>query len=430
MKVLLVNTYETQGGAAIACKRLLAALNKSSDVEAKLLVNLRQSQTTNEEVCEVADTKLKKFIRKYRFILEKVLFMPFEVSKKERFSFSTAYLGTDISRNPLVQEADILHIHWTNHSFLSHKDIQRLIQLKKPVVVTMHDMWYFTGGCHYSGECTHFTQECGNCKFLNHPDPKDLSHKIRNTKSMIYSDNMTFVACSSWLAGVGRTSSLLQGFPVINIPNPIDTTVFQKKDKLDSRKTFNLPADKLLILYVAAKVDDERKGYKYLSAALKELYESDSALEKNLEVVVMGNVKDQEEIQFYFPTHFLGGLSNLDMIISCYNAVDLFVAPSLEDNLPNTIIESMACGTPVVAFHTGGIPEIIDHKYNGYLAEYKNPKDLINGITWVISESDLSEKCVKKIASTFSEEMVCSQFTALYRSLLDGVPANNYKGGE
>lgn len=415
MKVLLINTFETQGGAAIACKRLLTALNKTSDVEAKLLVDLRQ--TDNEQVVEVADTKLKKFIRKYRFILEKVFFIPFEASKKERFSFSTAYLGTNISKNPLVHEADILHIHWTNNSFLSHENLRQLIELKKPIVVTLHDMWYFTGGCHYSGECTNFTQNCGNCKFLKYPNQRDFSYKIQNAKKNIYSDNMTFVACSSWLAGVGRTSSLLQDFPVINIPNPIDTGIFKRMDKRASREALKLPLDKTLILYVAAKVDDERKGYKYLSEALKGLYESDSVIKKDIEVVVMGNVKDHGEIQFYFPTHFLGSLSNTDTIVSCYNAVDLFIAPSLEDNLPNTIIESMACGTPVVAFDTGGIPDIIDHQLNGYLAKYKDASDLINGVEWLISQSDVSEKCQQKIQTTFSENLVSSKFIDLYRSL-------------
>lgn len=418
MKVLLINTYETQGGAAIACKRLLTALNKTTDVEAKLLVDLRQKSTTHEQVYELADSKFKKFIHKYRFIFEKLLFIPLEVAKKERFAFSTARFGSNISRHPLVREADILHIHWANNSYLSLENIRQLTRLNKPVVVTMHDMWYFTGGCHYSGECTNFMRECGNCHFLKNPHPKDLSYQIRKEKSGIYAENMTFVACSSWLAEVGRTSSLLQGHRVINIPNPIDTSVFVQRDKLAARKIFNLPENKLLILYVAAKVDDERKGYKYLSEALKALYESDNPVKQDIEVVVMGNVKDQQEaIQFYFPTHFLGGLSDQDTIVSCYNAADVFVAPSLEDNLPNTIIESMACGTPVVAFHTGGIPEIIDHKYNGYLAEYKNASDLVQGINWTISESELSGKCREKITNTFSEEVVSARFKALYESV-------------
>ncbi|MNU79752.1 putative teichuronic acid biosynthesis glycosyltransferase TuaC [compost metagenome] len=415
MKVLLINTFETQGGAAIACKRLYTALNKREELEVGLLVNERQ--TNDIGIVEVADTKLKKFIRKYRFFLEKGFFMLKEVSKKERFSFSTAFLGSDISKHSLVQEADILHIHWTNNSFLSHKNLEQLIRLNKPTVITMHDMWYFTGGCHYAGECTGFMRDCGNCKFLKNPKAHDLSCQIKKRKEQIYAPNITFVACSTWLADVAKTSSLLRTSKVMSIPNPIDTSVFTKQNKLESRSRFNLPVDKTLILYVAAKVDDERKGYKYLAAALKKLHDSDSTLKKNLEVIVMGNVKDREEIDFHFPTHFVGSLSKTDAIVSCYNAADLFIAPSLEDNLPNTIIESMACGTPVVAFNTGGIPDIIDHKNNGYLAEYKSAEDLINGIIWIISEPEISNKCISKIENTFSENLVAEKFIQLYSQL-------------
>ncbi|MDR0801809.1 glycosyltransferase [Fluviicola sp.] len=418
MKILLINTFETQGGAAIAAKRLLVALNKTAKLEANLLVN--ESQTKSEHVYEVADTKLKKRIRKYRFILEKVFFMFYEVSEKERFAFSTGKLGTPVSRHPLVREADILHIHWINHSFLSYKQLGELMRLNKPVVITLHDMWYFTGGCHYSGECNRFMQACGDCKFLKHPHDTDLSSRGWKAKKAIYTNKITFVACSNWLADVAKTSSLLQGNRVLAIPNPIDTTVFRRKDKAASRKQFGLPENKTLLLYVAAKADDERKGYKYLSAALKKMFDSEAVIKKNLEIVVMGNVKDRSEIQFYFPTHFTESLSDPETIVACYNAVDLFVAPSLEDNLPNTLIESMACGTPVVAFNTGGIPDIIDHRLNGYLARYRDTDDLIHGIEWVIRQTEISGQCIAKVESAFSESIVAEKFIRLYEQLTAG----------
>ncbi len=418
MKVLLINTYEAQGGAAIACKRLLKALNKSTEVEAKLLVNLRQNDTRNEQVYEVADTRYKKLIRKYRFYLEKILFIPFEVSEQERFAFSTAYFGTDISKNPLVKEADILHIHWTNQSFLSYKNIKQLVDLGKPVFVTMHDMWYFTGGCHHSRGCMNFTKDCGNCQFLKNAGPTDLSYKSLKKKRHAYDSNMTFIACSNWLADLAKQSSLLQRNLVTTIPNPIDTGIFLKKEKSIARKTFNLPENKTLILYAAARVDDERKGYKYLVNAMKAIRDSDLEIKNHVEIIVMGNVKNKEDIDFHFPTHFLGSLSKVDEIVDCYNAADLFVTPSLEENLPNTIIESMACGTPAVAFSIGGIPDIIDHKTNGYLANYRDTQDLVNGIEWVIAQKDIAEKCIEKVENTFSEQIVSRRFIELYQSIL------------
>lgn len=416
MKVTIISTYETHGGGSIAAKRLSLALNKTSEVEAKLLVDL--AQTKDPQVTEVANTKWKKRWRKFHFILERVLFIPFELSKKERYSFSTAYFGTDISKHPLVQEADVLHLHWVNQNFLSHKNIRQLIELGKPMVITMHDVWYFTGGCHYTRECDHFTKNCGNCILIKHAGESDLSRKAWKIKHDMYSDRMKFVACSNWLADLAKTSSLLKLEQVSCIPNPIDRSVFNQKDKQLSRKVFSLPEDKILILYVAVKVDNERKGYHYLSAALKKIYESDSALKKDIEIIVMGGVDDPSLVNFYFPTHFLGRLSNVDAIVSCYNAADLFIAPSLEDNLPNTIVESISCGTPVVAFNIGGIPDIIEHKYNGYLAAYKDESDLVNGIEWVLAQPDISEKCLEKAEKTFSEDVVSPQFIDLYRSIL------------
>ena len=416
MKILVISTYETHGGGSIAAKRLTIALNKTREVEAKLLVN--SAQTKDPQVIEVADTKLKERMRKLRFILERILFIPYELSKKERYSFSTAYFGTDISQHPLVQEADILHFHWINQGFLSHSNLRQLIQLGKPIIVTMHDVWYFTGGCHYTRECDHFMKSCGNCILIKHAGENDLSRKAWNIKHEMYSDKMKFVACSNWLAELARTSSLLDSNQVSCIPNPIDRSVFNRKDKILSRKAFNLPENKILILFVAVKVDNERKGYHYLSAALKNLFESDSPIKKDIEIVVMGGVDDPSQVNFYFPTHFLGRLSNIDSIVACYNSADLFIAPSLEDNLPNTIVESISCGTPVVAFNTGGIPDIIDHKQNGYLAAYKDELDLVNGIEWVLTQPGISEKCLEKAENTFSEGVVSPQFIDLYRSLL------------
>lgn len=418
MKVLIISTYETHGGGSIAAKRLSMALKKTTDAEVNFLVDL--AQTKDPQVTEVSNTKFKKRIRKFWFILESILFIPFELSKKERYSFSTARFGTDISKHPLVREADILHLHWVNQGFLSHKNIRQLIRLGKPIVVTMHDVWYFTGGCHYTRECPNFMQSCGNCILIKYPSENDMSHKAWKIKEEMYamSDKMKFVACSNWLANLGRSSSLLRSKDVSCIPNPIDISVFNRKDKILSRKKFNLPEDKILILYVAVKIDNERKGYQYLSAAMKELYESNSPLKDKLEVVVMGGVEDPSRVNFYFPTHFLGSLRDPDTIVACYNSADLFIAPSLEDNLPNTIVESIACGTPVVAFNVGGIPDIIDHKQNGYLAVYKDKSDLINGIEWVLAQEGISDRCLEKAQNTFAEQVVAPQFMDLYKSLL------------
>lgn len=414
MKILIISTSDIIGGAAIAAKRMTKALRDSGQ-DAKMLVNIKSGNEIF--VQEYAQSSFKKKLTTFIKLFEKILFIPKEISKQERYSFSTALFGENLLQHPLVKEADILHLHWVNHGFLSYKHLGELIKTGKPIFITMHDMWYMTGGCHHARECTNYQNQCGNCVFIKGNSENDLSRIGYLKKKSIYTNDITFIPVSKWLENLTRESSLLQNNRIVNIPNPLDIKIFHQKDKIESQKRFNLKPNKTYILYAAAKVDNIRKGYEYLSKALGELFHSDLSIKKNIEIVVMGRVKDQSLINFHFPTHFIGNLTSEEEVIACYNAVDLFIAPSLEENLPNTIIESMACGTPAVAFGIGGVPEIIDHKVNGYVAEYKNASDLIEGVKWILSEQNLSEKCINKVSDHFSEEVVAKQIIDLYQDI-------------
>lgn len=413
MKVVILNTYDRTGGAAIAANRLTKTLLESN-VSATMLVNVKTG--SDDHVLEKTNSNLKRRFAKYLNLFEKVLFIPFEISKTERFSFSTARYGSSLVNHPSIQEADIIHLHWVNQSFLSYKNLDDLFKLNKPVVITMHDMWYITGGCHHARKCNKYQSLCGDCPLIKGNKEQDLSFKGFKTKQSIYSKNITFVAVSKWLADLAKKSSLLISNPVLNIPNPINVNVFNPKEK--SKNVFGFTDDKIYILYAAAQPDNIRKGYKYLEESLHELYNSQYNFEKEIEIIIMGKIKDNSAINFPFKTHFLGNLTKEDEIVACYNSADLFIAPSLEENLPNTLIESMACGTPCVAFEIGGIPEIIDHKENGYIAEYKNASDLSEGIKWVLSKNDLKQSCIDKVHKKFSIEVVIGQFVDLYQKLL------------
>ena len=178
-----------------------------------------------------------------------------------------------------------------------------------------------------------------------------------------------------------------------------------------------LPSGKRLLLFGALNVTDKRKGIDYLIEALRRMEKQD------VELVVFGQVKDDIRGLFPVPIHSMGYLSDESKIVALYNAVDMFITSSLEENLPNTIMESMACGTPCVGFEIGGIPEMIDHRVNGYVANYKDAGDLANGIQWVLEHEDrlaLSDACVKKVQENYTEEVVAKQYTALYEKLLKG----------
>ena len=279
----------------------------------------------------------------------------------------------------------------------------------------MHDMWPCTGICHHARDCEKFQTGCGACFFLK-SEGKDLSTSVFDKKLSLYKDaNITFVGCSRWLSDRARKSYLLQEKAVLSIPNPINMEVYHPMDQNMPRGLLGLPSGKKLLLFGALNVTDKRKGIDFLIEALRKLEKQD------VELVVFGQVKDDIRGLFPVPIHSMGYLSDESKIVALYNAVDMFITSSLEENLPNTIMESMACGTPCVGFATGGIPEMIDHRVNGYVANYKDAGDLACGIRWVLEHEDrqaLSDACVKKVRDNYTEEVVARQYIALYKKLL------------
>ncbi len=436
MKILLLNTDDFTGGAAIACRRLLKALLTYTDVQTQMLV--QESKSGQEGVIQLNNSWFAKKIAFLRFVAERLYFLFSEKSKEVRFSFNPAKFGIDISDNQYVIDSDIIHLHWINFGFLSIDSIKKLAETNKPIVWTLHDMWAFTGGCHHSKECENYQKSCGNCEqFLKSPSPTDLSNQIWQEKMLAFSKaNLTIITCSEWLGNRAKKSSLLQNIRVESIPNPIDVQVFHPIDKTLARQKFNLSEDKKYILFAAMRVDAVGKGFAYFSEALSML---DARLSKfgnqtsniehrtsNIEILIFGQAQASDFESLPFKVNMLGRLSDLATIAQAYSAASVFVIPSLEENLPNTIMESMACGTPVVGFDVGGIPEMIDHQTNGvppngYLSKYKSAEDLADGIFWILYQSDYQSLCNnsrKKVLENYSEEVVAERYKKVYESLL------------
>ena len=216
------------------------------------------------------------------------------------------------------------------------------------------------------------------------------------------SRDMFFVTCSKWLCAAVKDSGLLTGKQVTSIPNAIDTREFKPADKREARMRLSLPLDKKLILFVSQRVTDKRKGMDYMLDACERLAAMRKGAADDTEVVILGGHSDEFGERLPFNVHPIGYVSDTKKIIDVYNAADLFVLPSLEDNLPNTIMEAMACGVPCVGFNTGGIPEMIDHRQNGYVAAYKDAADLAEGMRWALYEADyreLSRAAVSKVTT-------------------------------
>lgn len=419
MKVLLLNTSDNIGGAAIACYRLMCALN-AKGVETKMLV--RDKLTDNPNVISINTSRWKKLLNKWRFMWERfIIFLHNGLSKQNLFRISIANTGTDISQHPLVKEADIIHLHWINQGFLSIKDIEKLSLLGKPIIWTMHDMWPCTGICHHSRECNAYFDQCHHCfYFKNNTKERDLSFQIfLQKKQLSTKTNIHYVTCSLWLKRRAEKSLLFTNHTCINIPNPINVNVYQQLDKTAARKKLSLPIDQKLILFGSAKITDERKGIAYMIKACEILHSTTDA--KDISLVVFGAQSDVIKDAVPFCVYPLNYLSNTEEITNLYNAVDVFVTPSLDENLPNTIMEAMACGTPCVGFNTGGIPEMIDHKINGYVANYMDADDLAQGINWILEEANhtqLSQNTRKKVVEQYCETVVTKQYKSLYQQLL------------
>ncbi|MFN8257022.1 MAG: glycosyltransferase family 4 protein [Bacteroidales bacterium] len=415
MKVLIINKSDSTGGAAIAAKRLTDAL-QNSGVEVKMLV--QEKKSTDPNVIHTGNSFFKKKWNFVLFVIERLYFFWFEKSKSLRFAFSPAIAGENIVENQWVKEADVIHLHWFNQGYLSINGLRKLVNLQKTIVWTMHDMWAFTGGCHYSGDCINYRNNCGNCKLLNKPATNDLSSRILKKKKKILKDaNIKYVACSNWLAQKAMESSLLKGCEVKTIANPIDTRIFYAGNKLEIRKELGLPVNRKIILFGSANATDKRKGIDFLLEALDIILVGNAALLDNIHVVIFGKSGETIQNKIKFQSTILGLISENEKIAKVYNVADIFVLPSLEDNLPNTIMESMACGTPVVAFNTGGIPEMVDHMANGYLADYKSAHDLACGIKFILEHEQpalLSKKCIEKVEMNYTQNIIARKYQDLY----------------
>ena len=375
MKVLLLSTYEKTGGAAIAANRLLQAL-RHNGVEATMLCRKNiHVPAFIHKICPAYAKQLEK--QSWTSILERAVIWAFNgFSKKDLWATDIALFGQDITKTKEYQEADVIHLHWVNQGFLSLSNIRRFIEDGKKVVWTMHDAWNTMGAYHLAIQ----------------RKEAFLERWTWRRKAQLHSLNkIQFVACSQWLMDEALTSPLMELLPVRTIPNPIDTSLFSpRQGRAHGRR----------VLFVAQNVNNPMKGMNYLDEAVKLLEGEDK-----VELIALGR-----DIPY---------IDSAEEMVKLYNSVDAFVLPSLSENLPNTIMEAMACGVPCVVFDVGGIPEMIDHKENGYVAQYKDATDLASGIRYVLSSDNherLSKAAREKVLRCYSEESVAKLYINVYNS--------------
>jgi len=417
LKVLIVNTSEKTGGAAVAAHRLMEALNNHG-VKARMLVRDKQSDSLT-----VAGLS-GKWRQQWYFLWERlVIFLHLHFRRQHLFEIDIANAGTDITRLKEFREADVIHLHWVNQGMLSLGGIRKILQSGKPVVWTMHDLWPATAICHLTLGCGYFKQGCHHCKYLpGGGGDNDLAARVwRRKRDLLANQDVTFVACSRWLESEARQSALLQHQKVTSIPNPIDTHVYQPADRQEARRRLQLPADKRLILFASQRATNVNKGMDYLIEACRQIATEEPNTVDNTAVVILGGHADELVGLLPFEAFPIGYVNDEKRIVEIYNAVDVFVLPSLSENLPNTIMEAMACGVPCIGFKVGGIPEMIDHQKNGYVARYRDAGDLAKGLRWVLNEADaqaLSQAAVSKVKRCYSQQSVALRYTEVYNQAI------------
>ena len=416
MRVLIVNTSERIGGAAIAAGRLVEAL-KNNGIKAKMLVRRKSTgQVTTVLAERSASNRLSMLWERLSVALHT------HFRRNRIYAIDLGHSGGDITELPEFKQADVIHLHWINDGMLSLPAVEKIIASGKPIVWTLHDMWPFTGVCHYAHDCDHYTEHCHDCPQLNSRKYKDTAFRVFERKAaMLQGSNIQFVACSRWLGNMAMNSRLLQGRKITCIPNTYNNNLFKPRDKQQARVAVGLPLNKRLIVFSSHTFTDERKGYHYLKEALKQLVSTHPEWHGKLGVVLIGkDIVPSMYQELPFEVYPLNYVADEKHIVEIYNAVDLLAIPSLQDNLPNTVLEAMACGVPCIGFNVGGIPEMIDHLHNGYIAEYKNVNDFANGIHWLLTEGEydvLSREAARKAANAYGENSVAMKYISIYNRM-------------
>ena len=412
MKILHINRSDTVGGAARAATRLLEGTCHQGH-EVKLFV---QQKSTNRDDTEALSTFFGHTTARARRALESLLVML--TSGKTRGMFAPAFVPDKLSLSAATFSPDIIHLHWVARMMR----LENIGRLNVPVVWTLHDSWPFTGGCFLPPDCNRYQESCGRCPVLGSSRENDLSRRVWERKMRAWQDlDLTLVAPSRWMRDCARASSLFGDKRVEVIPNGLDVKQFAPIDKQAARENLSLPRDKRLILYGAkSATEDRNKGFYLLSDALRRIGISPG--HSDIELVVFGSEPSENLHECNLKTHIFGWQENERALVELYAASDLFVFPSLQESLGYTAMEAMACGTPCVAFNQGGVPDLIDHKVCGYLAEPYEPEDLARGILWILENQDRYKSIVaqsrKKIEREFAVELVAERHMSLYSELL------------
>lgn len=402
MKILHINTADHGGAGAAALRLHIALLHNNIDSNFLCLNKLNSHTLKCEAFVQKRASCLFRLLHRLKLVRnaneQNTESLKGKVGDYEIFSFPTT--DYDIASHHLVKEADIIHLHWVANFMDWHSFFKKL---KKPIVWTLHDMNPFSGGFHYSGDMN-------RNKYIFHElEEKIFSIKINAVRKI---EQIHVVCPSNWIRNQSLHSAIFGQHPHYLIHNSVPIDIFRPLDKLKSRSILNLPNDGKIILFVAASITNPRKGFDLLLKAIH-------CLDRNKYSLAVVGYSTLSGIYQADNVYHLGHITDEEVLATAYSAADLFVIPSIEDNLPNTMIESLSCGTPVVGFNIGGIPDAVLGGFNGFIVDKINSNELYQTIIKALDYNFDRQRIVEDAVKRFGPNVQTLRCLDLYRHLLN-----------
>jgi glycosyltransferase involved in cell wall biosynthesis len=427
LNVLHLSTSDLQGGAARAAYRLHQGLLRQG-VDSSMLV---QAKMSCDPRVFAPTRRSQQLFTSTRVIWDTLPLKAYPQCKADG-NFFPQWLPERVASQVGQRHPDILNLHWISGGFVR---LETLARLPYPIVWTLHDMWAFTGGCHYSGTCERYTQTCGACPQLQSQNPRDLSYRVWQRKAKAWQGlNLTLICPSQWLADQVRRSHLFARgshhqihrpihHDIEVIPNGLDLQTYRPIEQGLARQLLRLPPKGQLILFGALQAtSDPRKGFDLLQAALQQLpllqrANPTEAMPQPIEVVIFGATSPENPPDLGFPVHYLGQLQDELSLVLAYAAADVMVVPSRQENLAQTACEALACGTPVVVFDQTGLTTVIEHQVNGYVCADLDSQSLATGMAWVLADPDRLRQLAAQARQRAEQQLDITQMTKAYEAV-------------
>ena len=419
MNILHINTLDNIGGAARAAFRLHTGLRRVGQNSSMLVAHRGSSESTVTAFAPPPMDllrRLHRLARRERITRDFARYRTARPTGYELFSDDRTPHGAALPSQ--LPSCDVINLHWIA-GFVDYQSFFAQVAKHTAIVWTLHDMNPFTGGCHYDDGCGKFADRCGACPQLGPNDSGDLSQQIWQRKRRIFPqigpDRLHVVAPSRWLAMEAKSSTLLGQFPISVIPYGLDTDVFSPRDRRVARAALEVPQGAEVVLFLADSTDNKRKGFALLAQALARLGHL-----PNLFLISLGS--GEPTIDGSIAHLHLEHLGSDRLLSLVYSAADLFAIPSLQDNLPNTVLESLACGTPVVGFAVGGSPDAVRPGITGLLAPPQDLAALGAAIVQLMrsptERAKMSENCRRVAVEEYALEIQAGRYVDLYERIL------------